>query len=304
VKACRAAGSITLAAWGGAMATLFAMNAIVSCGERGEPEVPPVTTAKPGAAPVPGPATVAIASDASPATMVTATPAEANAMLAAPLQVPKEPPIKASFVDAPGNLDAPICSRVLVAVVKGKIAAMGETLAPGDVLVVTYPDPVKLEGAGLAVVARRDFEPDTCVVKTRPGLQKRVVRGTVAPKLEWAGGTMSAHLDVSPPTNVDAGAAGTGDFYLGRLEGTAGVAEHTHPTSWEIIAAIEANGTFVIDGTEGRLAARQIVMVPPGVKHAWKPEAGSKLVAIQMYSPAGPEQRFVTLAAVKDAGPR
>jgi hypothetical protein len=44
-------------------------------------------------------------------------------------------------------------------------------------------------------------------------------------------------------------------------------------------------------------------MVPPDTKHAWKPDPGSKLVAIQMYDPPGPEQRFVALAnAARDAG--
>ena len=47
------------------------------------------------------------------------------------------------------------------------------------------------------------------------------------------------------------------------------------------------------------------VLIPAGAKHAWKPEPGSKLVAVQMYSPPGPEQRFVGLAAAdKDAGAR
>ena len=69
-------------------------------------------------------------------------------------------------------------------------------------------------------------------------------------------GTVSAHLDVQSP-----------ELYLGHLEGTAPVAEHSH--------------------------------------HAWRPKAGSKLVAVQMYSPPGPEQRFVALAAAdEDASAR
>ena len=79
--------------------------------------------------------------------------------------------------------------------------------------------------------------------------------------------------------------------------------EHVHEGSWEIVAAIEASGTFSLDGKEERLRPQQIVLVPPGTKHAWKPDPGTKLVAIQMYSPPGPEQRFYALAAAdKDGG--
>jgi mannose-6-phosphate isomerase-like protein (cupin superfamily) len=92
-------------------------------------------------------------------------------------------------------------------------------------------------------------------------------------------------------------------FYLGRLEGTAPVAEHVHKGTWEILAAIHASGTFVLDGKEARLGPRQVVVVPPDAKHAWRPDPGSNLVAVQLYWPPGPEQRFVALgAADTDAG--
>ena len=51
---------------------------------------------------------------------------------------------------------------------------------------------------------------------------------------------MHAHLDVEKSVSPAA--------YLGRLRGTAPVAEHTHPDSWELICAIEASGTFRLSG--------------------------------------------------------
>jgi hypothetical protein len=45
-----------------------------------------------------------------------------------------------------------------------------------------------------------------------------------------------------------------------------------------------------------------VVGVPPGVRHFWTPAPGSKLVAFQLYSPPGPEQRFKKLAAGEAAG--
>jgi mannose-6-phosphate isomerase-like protein (cupin superfamily) len=281
MKSCRTASVLATGA-------LLVASAIAACRDAASPEVPPVTSAL--VPPAPGVGTpistidAASGDDASASTFFTAATAA-------------EAPITASFVDAPGKIEAPICSRLLIAVARGKVIAMGETLGAGDVLVVTHPDPIKLDGAGLVVVARRDFDTELCGVKTRPALDKKIVRASSAPDLRWAGGTMGAHLDV--------GAKLSPDVYLGRLDGTAGVAEHTHPGSWEILAAVEASGTFVLDGTEAHLGPRQITMIPPGAKHAWKPDPGAKLVAIQMYSPPGPEQRFVGLAAAeKDAGSR
>jgi len=269
------------------MGALLAMGAIGACREPARPEVPPLTTAVPDGGALPSSTAVALASEAG-------TPSVRPAAL--------EPPVKAKFVDTPAKLQADLCERVMVAVVKGKVMALGETLAQGDVLVVTHGGPFEATGAGTVVWA--DVAIPDCAVLSRPAAAKLVVRGAATPKLEWAGGTMSARLDVSAGPRAPSPAP---ELYLGRLEGSASVAEHDHPTSWEILAAVEANGTFVVDGKEGRLAPRQIVVVPPGTKHAWKPDPGSKLVAIQMYAPPGPELRFGALATaekatVKDAG--
>lgn len=204
----------------------------------------------------------------------------------------KEPPAKVAFVDLPATVPASVCERVLVAVTKGKITALGETLGPGDVLVVANGEPFEAKGGGLAVTARTAVVP--CPERARPAAAKTVVRASAAPELRFAGGKMAAHLDVGTKVSPS--------LYLGRLEGTAAVPEHNHPTSWEIIAAVEASGTFVLEGKEARLGPRQVVYVPAGAKHAWRPDPGSKLVAIQMYAPPGPEQRFVALAAATQDG--
>ena len=105
--------------------------------------------------------------------------------------------------------------------------------------------------------------------------------------LTWAAGKMHASIlvdDAKYPAS------------LGLLSGTSPVAEHAHDTSWEILYAEAAVGSFVLGGVETQLGPAQFVFVPPGVKHAWRPTAGSSLRAIQMYSPPGPEQRFKKLA--------
>lgn len=241
-----------------AMGVVVAAMAVAACREALTTTIPPVTTASPDGAPL----AAAVA----------------------------EPPATAKLVDAPAKLDAAVCARTLVAVVKGKISALSETLGPGDVLVISNGEPFEITGTGTVLWAQTPIA--SCSVQSRPASTKAVVSSAASPKLAWSGGTMTARLDVQTP-----------ELYLGRLEGSASVAEHSHAGSWEILASIDAKGTFVVDGTPGSLGPRQIVMVPPGTKHAWKPDPGSTLVAVQMYVPPGPEQRFVALAAAdKDAG--
>ncbi len=250
---------------------------------RGEPPRLPVSV------PVPVPAPVI---DAAPASDT--SPASDASSAARP-----EPPVSVAFVEVPARIKASLCTRSVLAVVSGRVTALGEALGAGDALVVLHGEPFDATGEGEAVWAQIAV-PD-CSVRARPAASRAVVRAGVASELTWAGGAMRAHLDVG---SGDAGSRLSPDLYIGRLEGTAPVAEHTHPTSWEIIAAVQASGTFVLDGVSARLGPRQIVSVPPGVKHAWRPDPGARLVAIQMYAPPGPERRFLVLAAEgKDAGP-
>lgn len=208
-------------------------------------------------------------------------------------------PVTAAFVDLPaaieptGRDEEHLCARILVAVVSGSMTVGPDTLSPGDVLVLDNALATRLGGSGAALVARRPYG---CAVRSARAPNKTLVRASAARDLAWANGAMHARLDVGRELSPD--------LYFGRLEGTAGVPEHTHPGTWEILAAIEAAGTFTLDGVEHRLGPKQIVVVPPDAKHAWKPDPGAKLVAIQMYDPPGPERRFVALAAAAaaDAG--
>jgi quercetin dioxygenase-like cupin family protein len=204
--------------------------------------------------------------------------------------------VSARFVDVAGAAPYAIkgCEELLVALVSGAAAAGGDKLGAGDVLVASGAGEVALNGSGLAVIVTVDAP--ACPSGGARALTKKVVRASSAPDLAFAGGKMHARLDVEKELSPNA--------YMGRLSGSAPVAEHTHPDSWEIVCAVDAAGTFTLDGKEQRLGPRQIVVVPPATKHAWKPDPGSTLVAIQLYAPPGPEQRFKALAAApKDGGP-
>lgn len=244
--------------------------ALASCGPKASPEAPPKAFA-----------------------------VEADA--AAPGAEPKADGVEARFVTGGDRIDPGPCTRVIVAVVRGafevKIAELPDTrVAPGNFLVTSYAEHVYLGGSGLALVVTSPIPggPSCGRTTTLPELQ--VVRGPSTPPLTWnppGGGVMTAHLDVT----------GFPEVSVGRLEGTAGVGEHVHESSWEILAAVAASGTFTLDGQPQRLAPGEIVRVPPGTKHSWTPDRGSNLVAIQIYTPPGPEQRFKALAAPpSDAG--
>ena len=198
-------------------------------------------------------------------------------------------PVVATFIDrssAGAKLGARAGEQLVVTVARGSATVdTKEALGVGDFLVTSGEGAVDVRGQGLALAAAVRVEPCT----PRPPeaaptpLTRRIVRASATPALTWAGGKMEAHLDVEKEL--------TG-AYAGRLAGTAAVPEHVHETSWEIVGTIEGQGTFTLDGTPKRLGPRAVVAVPPGTKHAWTPDPQSKLIAVQFYWPAGPEQRF------------
>lgn len=196
-------------------------------------------------------------------------------------------PITAAFVDvgaAPMHVAIARCEQIALATITGVVQSDGEALAPGDVLLVAGEGSLDVHGAGVAVIAAIREQP--CNEGGEP--RKRVVRASAATELTWAGGAMHAHLDLEKDASPYA--------YVGRLEGSAPVAEHAHVDTWEVLCALEAAGTFTLDGAARRLGSRTCVAVPPNVKHSWKPDEGTKLVAVQFYDPPGPEQRFKKLA--------
>ncbi len=117
-----------------------------------------------------------------------------------------------------------------------------------------------------------------------------VARLTDVADLEWAGGAFHARI------------AFGGEYTLPASFGTllasddAAVPEHDHPT-WEHIVIVEGSGTFRLGGEKHDVKPGSLFQIKSGVRHAFAPAGDSKLVAIQLYAPSGPEQRFVKLAA-------
>lgn len=204
------------------------------------------------------------------------------------------PPLRADFADVEAKDGFHVeqtteCTQGIFVAVKGKIVVTGtnvnETLAAGDVLTVQGKGAFDVRGPG--TVVRANVVASSC----EPVTKSKLVRAASVKPLAWAGGKMHATLLVEKD---DAKFA-----YVGMLNGSASVAEHVHEQSWEILCAIDAAGELTLAGVPSRLGPRTCVTVPPNTKHAWTPDAGRTLSAVQFYVPAGPEQRFRGLAAAE-----
>lgn len=189
-----------------------------------------------------------------------------------------------AFATLPTKIESQPCQYTVVVAVDAQVKVLGEALAPGDTMVmVSDQNPIVVAGTGTVVIAKKSF-----VCKDSLAPMKRVARAAAAKELTWANGRMHARLDL------------VGDdlpIYVGRLSGTAPVAEHVHEKSWEMIATLEGGGTFTSDGVASRLGSHQVVQVPPNTKHSFTPDPEKGFSAIQVYDPPGPEQRFVKLSA-------
>jgi quercetin dioxygenase-like cupin family protein len=74
------------------------------------------------------------------------------------------------------------------------------------------------------------------------------------------------------------------------LAAGASVAEHVHAGETELLYILEGSGTMTIAGQEVAVTPTSVVQIPPNTKHAFA--ATVKVRALQLYTPAGPEQRF------------
>lgn len=155
----------------------------------------------------------------------------------------------------------------------------------------------KESGAGLgAHLDQRDKPgaPPSWNWKTRPG-KIETFSFADKPDLAWAGGAYHARL------GLDGASKPAAALDLLRMSASAGVAEHVHEREWEILAMLEGEGALVrksADHGDERIPGRagSLFSVPPSQKHAWKPSGKAPFLAIQVYTPPGPEQRYKKLS--------
>ncbi|HEY3820655.1 MAG TPA: hypothetical protein VGL81_25995 [Polyangiaceae bacterium] len=112
------------------------------------------------------------------------------------------------------------------------------------------------------------------------------------PDLAWGGGAYHARL------GFEDGSASLGSLMASR---SAPVRRNVHEHEWEILAILSGDGTLVrtVDGREAStpIAGGTFASIAPGVPHAYRPTGTSPLVAVQLFLPPGPEQRFKRLAS-------
>ena len=114
-----------------------------------------------------------------------------------------------------------------------------------------------------------------------------LVRATPA-VFDLAGGEASVAIYFDQAVTGDAAA------YLGVLTARPGmqIPSHVHAGETEIILVLAGAGTMTVAGDTVSIEPMTAVQVPPGVAHAFSVTGTEPVVAVQFYTPSGPEQRF------------
>ena len=165
----------------------------------------------------------------------------------------------------------------------------------GAVLLVAYPLEGKLDDR-IAALRKSD---KAVYWEKRPG--SFVVEDLERQeRLSWAAGGAHAWPGFEADRSPQA--------YLGllMLGSDIPVADHDHQDTWEVLVPLRAKGSLVLSGEgapskdgfprEVPIRAGEVVTMPPGVHHAFKPGGSEALFAVQLFLPPGPEQRYRKLA--------
>lgn len=187
--------------------------------------------------------------------------------------------------------------------------ARGEAqrVAGGDVLLVPAGTARKLEAAAGAplravlVVTPGGVEgsaragalptPEAPLTKTAPAAAFTLVRATDAKRYPRPGGEVSLLLDPAT-TKQPALSAALLSFAAG-----AAVPLHQHAAETELLYILEGAGTLTVGEATLPVEPTSVLQLPRGVPHAFV--ASAPLRALQLYTPAGPEQRFKAPAAAR-----
>ena len=209
------------------------------------------------------------------------------------------------------------CQDVIVLVRDGELEASGTGIAPDDARASLYVgDAVRFgpEGDGL-LLNTGDRAARTLLAVARDA--HRFQRSSQWEDLGARGGDcapvdhppdasplrvgsiatterLAPNADLRVQIMLDTEGHGAENAALSVLEGspTVAVPTHTHDGSAEILLVDEGHGTLVLGEREIEVRAGSRLYIPQGVPHAYTSDGTSRLRAIQLYAPAGPEQRF------------
>jgi mannose-6-phosphate isomerase-like protein (cupin superfamily) len=71
---------------------------------------------------------------------------------------------------------------------------------------------------------------------------------------------------------------------------------HSHESSWENLLVLEGRGDLELRGRSYPIAGGESLHIGPRVRHGYVASGQESFVALQLYTPAGPEQRFLAAA--------
>jgi mannose-6-phosphate isomerase-like protein (cupin superfamily) len=121
----------------------------------------------------------------------------------------------------------------------------------------------------------------------KPGTCESVALGDL-PEVTWASGKAHARL---------AFRAGRSYFGLLYSDPGAGSPPHAHGGEWEVVHVLRGRGEIRSGDELAPLVAGVSLAFSPGLRHGFHSSGDTPTVAVQMYTPAGAEQRFLDLAA-------
>lgn len=122
----------------------------------------------------------------------------------------------------------------------------------------------------------------TPLAKGTPAL--RVARAATAQRYPRPGGEVQLALDPEVTGHKELSAS------LLTFAAGAAVPLHQHAAETELLYILDGAGTLTLGSLQLSVEPTSVLQIPPGVPHAFT--ATAPLRALQLYTPAGPEQRF------------
>jgi|GEM_PF-2643693 len=170
--------------------------------------------------------------------------------------------------------------QMALLVISGAVKVNGQILGPEDLIWLAAKQPCHLETVGDALLAKMESALNVAP-PDKPLPPTFVVRARDRKPVTIAGGTVRLYLGSEVGVAVD----------LLRINNGADIPAHQHVTSDELLYVVSGSATTAIDGVERPTQAGDQLRIPAGSKHAVS--VGKSLIAVQVYAPAGPEQRFL-----------
>ena len=185
------------------------------------------------------------------------------------------------------ELTVPHEGQLALLVLAGAVRVNGQILGPEDLVWLAPRQPCRLETVGDALLAKMESSL-TVPSPDKPLPPMLVVRARDRKAVAIPGGTVRLYLGGEIGVAVDLLRAGAGTE----------VPSHQHPGSDELLYVVSGAARTTIDKVERPTEAGEHLRIPAGTTH--DVTVARSLVAVQVYAPAGPEQRYLQPRPNKD----